>query len=598
MGFNNPSMPWSELERRLSGRRPTDAGRARHRSPTAATARPGRTSASPSSPPITERVRGAVPYAELHCHSNFSFLDGARHPEELAEEAARLGLEALALTDHDGFYGVVRFAEAARAVGLPTVFGAELSLGLTKPQNGEPDPEGEHLLVLARDPDGYARLAATISAAQIAGEEKGKPDYRASVGRGARRSLAGAHRVPQGRGAARAGRARSGRGAAASSTGWSSCSVVTTSRSSCGTTATRSTPPATTRSPRSPCRAGVDVVATNNVHYAHPSRRRLATALAAVRARRSLDEIDGWLPGGAGAHLRAGAEQARRFARYPGAVERAAELGLACAFDLQLVAPDLPPFPCPDGLDEMQYLRCLTEEGALRRYGPRGNETVPGAWAQIDHELDLIEPLGFPGYFLVVWDIVEFCRRSNILCQGRGSRRTSAVCYALGITNADAVELGLLFERFLSPERDGPPDIDIDIESDRREEAIQYVYERTAAATRRRSPTSSPTAPSRRSATWPRRSATPPVSRTRGPSRSTRGGRSPPPRGCPITRSPRPSSSSRPRSSTSPATSASTRAAWSSATGRSSRCARSSGAAWRTAASCSGTRTTAPRSAW
>ena len=103
---------------------------------------------------------------------------------------------------------------------------------------------------------------------------------------------------------------------------------------------------------------------------------------------------------------------------------------------------------------------------------------MPGAWAQIDHELEVIEQLGFPGYFLIVWDIVEFCRRNDIYCQGRGSAANSAVCYALGITNADAVALGLLFERFLSPERDGPPDIDVDIESGRREEVIQYVYER------------------------------------------------------------------------------------------------------------------------
>jgi error-prone DNA polymerase len=124
----------------------------------------------------------------------------------------------------------------------------------------------------------------------------------------------------------------------------------------------------------------------------------------------------------------------------------------------------------------MQFLRRITEEGARRRYG--SPEASPKAFAQIAHELDLIESLKFPGYFLIVWDIVEFCRRSNIYCQGRGSAANSAVCYALGITNADAVGLGLLFERFLSPERDGPPDIDIDIESDRREEAIQYVYER------------------------------------------------------------------------------------------------------------------------
>src|SRR6185436_11647308 len=122
-----------------------------------------------------------VPYAELHCHSNFSFLDGASHPEELVEEAARLGLEALALTDHDGMYGVVRFAEAASAIGMPTVFGAELSLGLSKPQNGVADPEGQHVLVLARDPQGYGNLCRAITAAQLQGEEKGKPVFSLSA---------------------------------------------------------------------------------------------------------------------------------------------------------------------------------------------------------------------------------------------------------------------------------------------------------------------------------------------------------------------------------------------------------------------------------
>jgi error-prone DNA polymerase len=424
------------------------------------------------------RSPGTVPYAELHCHSNFSFLDGASHPEELAEEAVRLGLSALALTDHDGMYGVVRFAEAAKVVGMPTVFGAELSLGLTKPQNGIPDPEGHHLLVIARDPEGYARLCRTISTAQLAGREKGKPVYSLSsladvhgghwlVLTGCRKGLVPATLMGDGPAAA----ARSladfvavfGRDNVAVEL-WDHGDPLDSARNDALAEIA--------------LRQGLDLIATNNVHYATPARRPLATALAAVRARRSLDEIDGWLPPAATAHLRSGAEQARRFARYPGVVERAAELGLACAFDLKLVAPELPDFPVPPGHTEMSYLRHLAEEGAVGRYGPRHAETVPGAWHQIDHELDVIEALGFPGYFLIVWDIVEFCRRNDILCQGRGSAANSAVCYAIGITKADAVKLGLLFERFLSPERDGPPDIDLDIESGRREEAIQYVYTR------------------------------------------------------------------------------------------------------------------------
>src|SRR5689334_21964391 len=165
-------MPWKELERRLSDGRPSNVPPNANGGDSPAWSRKRQPFV-----PAVQRRKGSVPYAELHCHSNFSFLDGASHPEELAEEAARLGLEALALTDHDGLYGVVRFAEAAREVGLPTVFGAELSFGLTKPQNGEADPEGSHLLVLARSPAGYARLARPISTAQLRGREKGKPVY-------------------------------------------------------------------------------------------------------------------------------------------------------------------------------------------------------------------------------------------------------------------------------------------------------------------------------------------------------------------------------------------------------------------------------------
>ena len=170
----------------------------------------------PYRPPVDlARRPGTQPgkraYAELHCHSNFSFLDGASHPEELVEEAARLGLEALAITDHDGMYGVVRFAEAARAVGMPTVFGAELSLGLTRPQNGVADPEGTHLLVLARDPTGYTRLCRALSVAHLSGGEKGRPsvdlETLAAIGAGALPDLAAA----KGRAGVSVGLAPSGR---------------------------------------------------------------------------------------------------------------------------------------------------------------------------------------------------------------------------------------------------------------------------------------------------------------------------------------------------------------------------------------------------
>ncbi|MBV9952062.1 MAG: error-prone DNA polymerase [Acidimicrobiia bacterium] len=505
MGFNNPSVSWSDLERALSDRRgpgrPTSVpvGADGGDSPAWSSHRAAYEPAAQ-----LERRLGSVPYAELHCHSNFSFLDGASHPEELVEEAVRLGLEALALTDHDGFYGVVRFAEAASAYGLPTIFGTELTLTDATPDRNwpgkerygprtgpisprgsapipQPDPPGHHLLVLARDPVGYGRLARAISRSQMAGE-KGAPrltlDELAghagppghwSVLTGCRKGTVPAALEADGPAAANRELAklveRFGREHVAVEL-WDHGDPLDSARNDALADIA--------------IRAGVDLVATNNVHYGHPSRRPLATALAAVRARRSLDEMEGWLPAAAGAHLRSGAEQARRFARYPGVVERAAELGLECAFDLKLVAPNLPPFPCPDGLDEMGYLRRLVAEKAARpnRYGPPEKERVRGAYKQLAHELDLIEQLGFPGYFLIVWDIVRFCQEKRILCQGRGSAANSAVCYALDITNADAVGLGLLFERFLAPERDGPPDIDLDIESDRREEVIQFVYDK------------------------------------------------------------------------------------------------------------------------
>jgi len=530
--------PWKDLESVLSGRHA-----------------PLPHPPAPPAPAVPARPRrqGSVRYAELHCHSNFSFLDGASHPEELVDEAARIGLEALALTDHNGFYGIVRFAEAARAVGLRTVFGAELTLApeeslarqsppeqppapeeslarqspaeqppapeeslarqsppeeslarqspaeqssargsrrgsrrqssagsanLTR--TGPADPKGRHLLVLARDPRGYALLARAISEGQLAGSKNApRIDYQRLVELGG--AGTGDHWVVLSgcrKGAVPAALVNEGPAAAARAlerlvADFGRPNVVVELWD-------HGLPIDSVRNDGLAALAvshRLKLIASGNVHHHSVARQRLAAAMAAVRARRSLDEIDGWLPP-AGRHLRSGAEQAARFARYPGVVSEAATLGIECAFDLKLIAPNLPPFPCPDGLDEMGYLRRLVDQGGTGRYGPRSAERVPGAWAQLDKELGLIEQLGFPGYFLVVHDIVEFCRRSRILCQGRGSAANSAVCFALGVTNADAVSLGLLFERFLSPEREGPPDIDIDIESDRREEVIQYVYAR------------------------------------------------------------------------------------------------------------------------
>ncbi len=413
----------------------------------------------------------ASEYAELHCRSQFSFLHGASSPERLVEVAHDLGLSALALTDRNGLYGVVRFAQAAREVGVRTVFGAEVSCA------------GSDVVVIADGPSGYVALSQALTDGQMRGAKSHPVFDVASLAervRGQCFVLTGAHDGPLARALHTDGprAARRSLELLVEAFGrdrvlvevWNHGDPLDVWRNDAlvGVAA----------------KCDVETIATNDVSYAMPSDHVLACALAAVRHRCSLDELDARLPPAATACLRSATEQQRRFARYPGVVARTSEIARAAAFDLSLIAPRLPPYPCPNGLSEIQFLRQLTETGGRRRYGERplgAHEDLSlraRAWSTIDHELAVIEQLGFAGYFLVVWDIVQFCERNNILCQGRGSAANSAVCFSLGVTKADAVSLGLLFERFLSTERDGPPDIDLDIESDRREEVIQYVYER------------------------------------------------------------------------------------------------------------------------
>jgi error-prone DNA polymerase len=420
-------------------------------------------------------VRSSIPYAELHAHSAYSFLDGASTPEELVEEAARLDLRALALTDHNGLYGAVRFAEAAAELDVRTVFGAELSLGGGS-RTEAPDPPGPHLLVLARGAEGYRRLSRQLAAAHLAGGEKGKLryDYDALT------EAAGGHwhiltgcRKGSVRQALSDGGPQAAERALAELVDRFGADRVSIELTHHGQPLDDERNAALAGlAPR----FGVGVVATTGAHFAHPSRSRLAMAMGAIRARQSLDNAAGWLAPLAGSHLRSGEEMARLFAQRPEAVTAAAELGEQCAFGLALIAPQLPPFDVPDGHTEDSWLRQLVIMGARDRYGTP--DSAPRAYAQIEHELKVIAQLTFPGYFLVVHDITRFCKENDILCQGRGSAANSAVCYALGVTAVDPVANELLFERFLSPARDGPPDIDMDIESDQREKVIQYVYDK------------------------------------------------------------------------------------------------------------------------
>ncbi|ORV14666.1 error-prone DNA polymerase [Mycobacterium celatum] len=472
MGWGNGPPSWAEMERVLDGK-PRRSG----------TPAGGPADDAPWSrkrvayQPAGERrsVGSSVAYAELHAHSAYSFLDGASTPEELVEEAARLDLRAIALTDHNGLYGAVRFAEAAAELDMATVFGAELSMGAGA-RTEEPDPPGPHLLVLARGAEGYRRLSRQLAAAHLAGGEKGKPrfDFDALT------EAAGGHwHILTGcrKGHVRQALYAQGPEAAADALadlvdrfGADRVSIELTHHGhpldhERNATLAELAP-----------RFGVSVVATTGAHFAEPSRARLAMAMGAIRARQSLDDAAGWLAPLGGSHLRFGEEMARLFAWHPQAVSAAAELGEQCAFGLALIAPQLPPFDVPSGHTEDSWLRHLAMAGARNRYGPPSQARK--AYAQIEHELKVIEQLKFPGYFLVVHDITRFCHENNILCQGRGSAANSAVCYALGVTAVDPVANELLFERFLSPVRDGPPDIDIDIESDQREKVIQYVYDK------------------------------------------------------------------------------------------------------------------------
>lgn len=471
MGWgNNPSVSWSEMERILSDRRRPEgapAGTDGGDSPAWSHKR------GKYRTPEIERPTDAVPYAELHAHSSFSFLDGASSPEDLVEEAERLGLHALAITDHDGFYGIVRFAEAAEHLQLQTVFGAELSLGLPGPQNGEPDPHGRHLLVLARGEEGYHRLAAAITHAQLSGGEKGRPVYDlhdlAERAGGHWQVLTGCRK-----GAVRQALAADGPAAAAYELdrlvdlfGPERVDVELIDHGA-PTDSRDNDVLAALAAER-----GLPVVASNNVHYAVPEKVHLAAAVAAVRANRGLDELDGWLPSHASAHLRSGAEMARRFRRYPGAVERTVELADALAFPLRRAKPALPKMAVPEGHTPMTWLRHLVWEAVPRKYP----DATDANRARIEKELGVIEQKDFPGYFLIVHGIVQEARRRGILCQGRGSAANSAVCYLLDITAIDSIFYDLPFERFLSALRDEEPDIDVDFDSDRREEIIQWVYE-------------------------------------------------------------------------------------------------------------------------
>lgn len=434
-GMNGRPFSWSQLHRIYEG---TDTSplsgftSTPHPSHTPSDAQP----ATPTGPA----------FAELHACSNYSFLRGASSPADMVRTAVNLGYVGLALVDRDGFYGAVQFAEAAAHAGLPTVFGAELTLG------------SKILTVLAKGPEGYRRLSHTITDAKMSARTKGEVNYPSleELGR-----HGGEHWV-----------------ILADHTWLDELDTLTRYFPRVVVEKKYLLLPDDDDRHEQQIRAahtlGIPIIATAAPTAARPKDARLAAVKAALAQREDLSHAQPHTHPLGGTFLARGDELYDP--DYPEHTEYTVELAQELAFRFDLVAPNLPDWPVPPGHTEASYLKELVYTRAPIRYGTR--TTNPAAWKTLDYELDMVEALGFPGYFLIVSDIADFCTSHGILAQGRGSSANSAICYALGITNVDPVAAGLLFERFLSPERDGPPDIDLDIESGRREEVIQYCYTR------------------------------------------------------------------------------------------------------------------------
>src|SRR5579871_3271353 len=388
-------------------------------------------------------------YAELHCLSNFSFLRGASHPEELVARSAALGYRALALTDECSLAGVVRAHLAARQVELPLIIGSELRC-----------TDGLKVVALATDRASYGRLSSLITHARRAGA---KGAYALE-----RRTLEGALEgclllwVPASHAPA-AGTARDGEWLRERFAGrlWIAVELLTTGLDARHLAALQTLGAA----------LGVPCVAAGDVHMHRRSRRALQDVLTAIRLATPLEAAGFALFANGERHLR----PLRRLRELYPAPLLAESLAIAerCGFKLDELRYEYPEEIVPAGETPSTHLRALVERGSAQRW-PAG---APAAVrAAIEHELALIGELKFEPFFLTVHDIVQYARSQRILCQGRGSAANSVVCYCLQITEVDPSRMSMLFERFISKERNEPPDIDVDFEHERREEVIQYIY--------------------------------------------------------------------------------------------------------------------------
>lgn len=415
--------------------------------------------------PAAAGLQPPVSYIELAVTSNFSFLRGGSHPDELVAEAAALGYAAVAIADRHTLAGIVRAHVAAKEAGIGLVVGCRLVLA---------EPAGLEMLVYPTDRASYGRLCQLLTFGKRRAA-KGECELRLHdlleyqegllgvvVGRERRRDP-GAHDRHEGQqGPVEILKALREVFADDRLSLAMSCPYGQDDRRRLGRLAELSR------------RTGVPLVATNDVYYHSPQRRALQDVLTCIRLGCTLDEAGLELWANAERHLKPPEEMARLFAAYPAALARSVEIAQrAMGFHLDQLRYQYPHEMCPAAQTPMRYLVELTWRGAAERYPAGVPAKVRG---QIEHEFALIEELNYAPYFLTVYDLVRFARSQGILCQGRGAAANSAVCYCLGLTAVDPDRIDVLFERFVSRERNEPPDIDIDFEHERREEVIQYIY--------------------------------------------------------------------------------------------------------------------------
>jgi error-prone DNA polymerase len=380
-------------------------------------------------------------YAELHCLSNFSFLRGASHAEELVAQAQALGYSALAITDECSFAGIVRAHLAAKDAGLKLIVGTEIALA-----------DGLKLVLLAQNRAGYGNLSALVTLGRRRAEKGTYLLTRNDLDWGVPDCLclwvASADAV-------------------VADGDW----LAARFPDRCWIAHERFLQPDDAERLAHLRMLGLPLVAAADVHMHARGRRPLQDALAALRLKTTVDAAGHALFPNGERHLRSRLALSRLYP--PELLAETLKVAALCAFSLDELKYEYPEEIVPSGQTPSAYLRAEVERGLAIRYPAGASEKV---CAQIEHELALIGELGYEAYFLTVYDIVGFARRQNILCQGRGSAANSAVCYALGITEVDPARASMLFERFISKERNEPPDIDVDFEHQRREEVIQYIY--------------------------------------------------------------------------------------------------------------------------